>query len=175
MDKLSNPWIWLKRFRHRCGYGVHSPFAFRFITEVIYERSAYYAYSELDATLTFGQRWRIRRLLHLLLRLSNRVQPSQIVLPTPCSQAARYLQAGCKQAVIGEHTTGLEPALYYLNEPADGIVSHLKADSVLVIDHLKAHRKWFENLPYTVAFDLYDLGIAFFDPKYNRQYYIVNL
>ena len=29
-------WVWLKRFRHRKGYGVHSPFAFDFITRIIY-------------------------------------------------------------------------------------------------------------------------------------------
>lgn len=39
--------VWLLRFRHRRGYGVHSPFAFNFITSVIYERGEYYAYAEL--------------------------------------------------------------------------------------------------------------------------------
>ena len=29
-------WVWLKRFRHRKGYGVHSPFAYNFITRIIY-------------------------------------------------------------------------------------------------------------------------------------------
>ena len=28
--------IWLVRFRHRKGYGVHSPFAFGYITRTIY-------------------------------------------------------------------------------------------------------------------------------------------
>ena len=28
-------WVWLKRFRHRKGYGVHSPFAYDFITRII--------------------------------------------------------------------------------------------------------------------------------------------
>ena len=26
---LKRPFIWLSRFRHRCGYGVHSPFCFQ--------------------------------------------------------------------------------------------------------------------------------------------------
>lgn len=46
---LKRPFIWLARFRHRCGYGVHSPFAFDLITNVIYERTPYYAYSSLEA------------------------------------------------------------------------------------------------------------------------------
>ena len=38
---------WLTRWRHRCGYGVHSPWAFSWITEVIYNDFAYYAYAPL--------------------------------------------------------------------------------------------------------------------------------
>ena len=37
----------LSRFRYRCGYGVHSPFAFSLITDVIYEKMPYYAYDLL--------------------------------------------------------------------------------------------------------------------------------
>ena len=44
---LKRPFIWLYRFRHRCGYGVHSPFAFNLITHVIYESTPYYKYEEL--------------------------------------------------------------------------------------------------------------------------------
>ena len=48
---LKRPFIWLYRFRHRCGYGVHSPFAFNLITHVIYETTPYYKYRELAASL----------------------------------------------------------------------------------------------------------------------------
>ena len=44
---LKRPFIWLSRFRHRCGYGVHSPFAFSLITQVIYESTPYYKYKDL--------------------------------------------------------------------------------------------------------------------------------
>ena len=44
---LKRPFIWLLRFRHRCGYGVHSPFAFNLITQVIYENTPYYKYKDL--------------------------------------------------------------------------------------------------------------------------------
>ena len=37
------PLRWLLRFRKRCGYGIHSPFAFQFVTGVIYEKGAYFA------------------------------------------------------------------------------------------------------------------------------------
>ena len=44
---LKRPFIWLSRVRHRCGYGVHSPFAFELITCLFYEKTPYYAYKEL--------------------------------------------------------------------------------------------------------------------------------
>lgn len=40
---------WWQRLRHSRGFGVHSPFAYRFIREVICERYAFYAYDALDA------------------------------------------------------------------------------------------------------------------------------
>ena len=43
---LKRPFIWLSRFRHRCGYGVHSPFAFNLITQVIYEYTPFYKYKD---------------------------------------------------------------------------------------------------------------------------------
>ena len=42
-------WNWCCRFRHRCGYGVHSPSDFFLITFVVYERLAFYAYNLLHA------------------------------------------------------------------------------------------------------------------------------
>lgn len=45
---LKRPFIWMLRFRHRCGYGVHSPFAFNLITQVIYESTPYYKYKDLE-------------------------------------------------------------------------------------------------------------------------------
>lgn len=55
----------LQRWRHSRGFGVHSPFAFRFITETLHQPYAYYAYSRLAqqrqrllyrVTLAFGTR-----------------------------------------------------------------------------------------------------------------------
>lgn len=42
---------WIQRFRHSKGYGVHSPFAFDFITNVVYEKHWYYAFTDLEYLL----------------------------------------------------------------------------------------------------------------------------
>lgn len=79
---LKRPFIWLYRFRHRCGYGVHSPFAFNLITHVIYESTAYYKYEELakaqkQLELEKDKRWKYesKKVKRLLFRLVNYTCP----------------------------------------------------------------------------------------------------
>lgn len=174
MQKVSNPLIWLARFRHRKGYGVHSPFAFRFITEVVYERHPYYAYKELDKTLPFSWQFRKREGLHLLLRIANKLQPGTIVIPHNASRERLFLQNGCHKANILTEWPKGEVSLCLLSEPSDEALTHLGDQSVLLLDNLHRHRSWFKSIPSVVSFDLYDFGIAFFDKNYNKQYYIVN-
>lgn len=60
----------LNRFRHRRGYGVHSPFAYRFITEVLCQPLPYYGYA------VTGRDPRLR----LLLRLTAFFAPQRIAV-----------------------------------------------------------------------------------------------
>lgn len=45
MARLTNP-VWWQRLRHSRGFGIHSPFAFRLITEVLRPQRSYAYYSE---------------------------------------------------------------------------------------------------------------------------------
>lgn len=174
MYRLSNPLIWLFRFRHRCGYGVHSPYAFRFITDVIYEKTPYYAYAELDKKLRKKDKFRVRKILHLLLRTTNWRQPAVITCLTTSKDVSRYIAAGCKKAKVTGSIPEGQIDMCWLDEPNNEVLPHLNEHSVLLLDHLDRNKDWFQKLPCVVSFDLYDIGIAFFDTKYNKQHYIVN-
>ena len=81
---IKRPFIWLSRFRYRCGYGVHSPFAFSLITDVIYEKMPYYAYSSLkkeQKKMIRERGWTkgSQKVNRFLFRLVNRVQPDTII------------------------------------------------------------------------------------------------
>ncbi|KAA6337371.1 hypothetical protein EZS27_014540 [termite gut metagenome] len=98
---LKRFFVRLYRFRHRCGYHVHSPFAFDLITQVIYEKQSYYAYENLKVEEKKQARmpeknWvrECRKVNKLLLRLVNKVQPDTIVDVGTLSYSALYLQAG---------------------------------------------------------------------------------
>ena len=79
-------------------YGVHSPFAFSLITDVIYEKMPYYAYSSLkeEQKKRIRERWvdqRFSKVNRFLFRLVNRVQPDTIIEVGRPSSTALYLQS----------------------------------------------------------------------------------
>ena len=174
MNVIDNPLVWLLRFRHRCGYGVHSPFAFHFLTDVVYERTAYYAYATLDATLPLSLRLRRRKGLHLLLRLANWLQPRTVSLPADAPYARAYLMAGCAGAVVRMDVPATGADMILLREPDDEAARRVSDGGVLVLDGLQKHREWFRHLPATLTFDLYDVGVAIYEKRLGKQHYIIN-
>ena len=88
-------WNWCRRFRHRCGYGVHSPSDFFLITSVIYEKLPYYAYDRLRASAGSKSLPHYREKVNrLLFRLVNYYRPSVLVeVGKGNGNAFRYMQA----------------------------------------------------------------------------------
>jgi len=61
----------VRKLKHRKGFGVHSPFAYAIITEVIEEKLPYYAYRRMQRTYD-KQAPISHKVACLLLRLANR-------------------------------------------------------------------------------------------------------
>lgn len=73
-------WNWCRRFRHRCGYGVHSPSDFFLITSVVYEELPYYAYKELRKhPLPKSLPHYREKVNRLLFRLVNHFRPDSLM------------------------------------------------------------------------------------------------
>ncbi len=76
-----------KLYRHSRGFGIHSPFAFNFVCNVLCERLPYYAYDYLRdvrrAVLESAPRGRHRvislKSAKLLFRITNRFAPRQLL------------------------------------------------------------------------------------------------
>lgn len=102
MNFLKRIYVWCKRFRYRRGYGVHSPFAFGLITDVVYERLPYYAYDELKKVRrSLPKRAKVcpERVDKLLFRLVNWHRPSGVLeVGTGAGMSLRYMAAGCMNA-----------------------------------------------------------------------------
>lgn len=199
------PFIWLSRFRHRCGYGVHSPFAFDLITNVIYEKTPYYAYrtlAEEEKRLPAVRRRRGRseslKVKRLLFRLVNRTQPSAIIDAGRASSSSLYLQAARPGA---DYLYASDKSGLFLEQgvPVDFLYLHdfrnpdfveevfrvclprTTSQSVFVIEGI-AYNKPMKRLwkrmqaeeGVGITFDLYDVGILFFDRTKIKQQYVVN-
>ncbi len=178
---IRNPLVWLRRIRHRKGYGVHSPFAYDMLTQVIYSPGKYYDYKVLDAQF---QRWN-RIFLHrrmvidrLLFRLVNRWQPKRIYAPHASSRALNYLRRGCVHAEFSSTSSPSKADFIYLSSPADNIMDRVENDCLLVLDNLRSNKAFWEELldndRTRVTFDLYDVGIVIFDKRLQRQDFIIN-
>lgn len=214
---------WIRRFRHRCGYGVHSPSDFHLITCVVYEKLPYYKYKELAVLRPSVNHYPHHRekVDRLLLRLANYLQlPSLTEIGTGSGLSSLYLWAGnmkmdcvsvadkmfdeCADLLhqnskivlrtgdeqslladclkqrgradlvhIGE-TSHYEQAfstlLPYIHDKSCVLVSKPYAD--------EAKRAWWKKVvahpKVTVSFDLFDLGILFFDSRRSKEHRIVN-
>lgn len=200
---LKRPFIWLSRFRRRCGYGVHSPFAFSLITDVVYEKMPYYAYSSLKKeqkkkVKDLGWKKGTRKVNRFLFRLVNRVQPETIVEVGCPSISSLYLQAAKPSAgyLFASDLSelfldaGVPVDFLYLNDYRNPslmeevfriCVRRTTVKSVFVlhgIHYSKAMKALWKRLQADeqvgITFDLYDVGLLFFDKTKIKQHYIVN-
>lgn len=70
------------RLRTKKGYGIHSPFVFHFITEVLDCKYEYYTFEELDdlrESIMPDTDIKSLKYYHLLYRISNYFNPSRII------------------------------------------------------------------------------------------------
>ena len=92
---------WINRKRHNRGFGIQSPSSFFFITQVLKERRAYYAYSQLDEAIK-GSRRHARE----IFRITNYLQPVNCISVGAPDAACAMQQA--KPSV--QHHAFLNPA-----------------------------------------------------------------
>lgn len=71
-----------KRWRHGRGFGIHSPFAYDFITRTLRERLPYYGYDDIDAArgCAWSEPLLPARRLRLLFRILARFNPPVVAV-----------------------------------------------------------------------------------------------
>ncbi len=71
---------WLKRKKQAKGFGIHSPFAFNFVTNVIYEQHGYNIFLDVEQLLSDNNlKTTDQKLHHLSYRLIRFFQPKKIL------------------------------------------------------------------------------------------------
>ena len=187
--------IFLKRIRHCAGFGVQSPTDYAFVREVIYERWPYAQYAELEAKF-YGTSRFLLKLSQLLLRVANYAQASRIGIigPLPPVMEA-HLKAGCRKSEIWPlpppSPVGREPispSKHPSNESSkildiehsgslptgEGGGRGRSSLPLLIATELNDDWKAYICQEHIISFDLYYLGIAFYDEKRYREEHVIN-
>ena len=157
-----NPLVAIRRFWYTGGNGIHSPFAYQLVTQVIDCPGTYYADKKLYSC---SDRWfhpRRTAVRRLIFRLANHWQPTTICA---MEEFHPYLHEGCRNAQL---KTCNEPIVTFEGK---------KGKMVALID-LQRHKKMWQKLKaeldVSVTFDLYDVGLVIYVPRFNKQDYIIN-
>lgn len=77
---------WINRKRHNRGFGIQSPSAFFFITQVLREKLPYYAYDSLD-TIACNCREMSCRRCRMLFRIVNHFAPASSIVVASATAA----------------------------------------------------------------------------------------
>ena len=184
---------WLRRIKYCRGFGVQSPSAYRFIRYVITEHYPYYAYDELRKELPRLDSL-TRKRMELYFRVANFRQASLWL--DFCERndvIATYVGRGCHATQVRRITdlqqiTADDRIEVLRICPSAGCEALLEAALQKTDDHTlfiiedigyndTAKRMWqklLESDLTSVSYDLYYLGIAFFDRKRYKNNYIVN-
>lgn len=184
---------WLRRIKYCRGFGVQSPSAYRFIRYVINEHYPYYAYDELRKELPRLDSL-TRKRMELYFRISNYRQASLwLDYSRRDDTIATYVGRGCNATQVRRITdlrqiTADDRIEVLRICPTAGSEAVLEAALQQTDDHTlfiiedigyndTARRLWqtlLESDVTSVSYDLYYLGIAFFDRKRYKANYVVN-
>lgn len=182
---LQRAYVWLRRFTHLRGNGIHSPFAYNFVCEVINNTLTYYAYLD-HASLLHSLNLRQRKQAKLLFRLINYAQPTTTYIPPTLSHLLPFLHASCAKTSIQFHDQKIpspspsSPILIITQQPLAQPLPTLPPGSTLVYLRLrnKATRQQWKNITAlptaTMNFDLYHLGITIIAPTLYKHHYKIN-
>lgn len=184
---------WLRRIKYCRGFGVQSPSAYRFIRYVINEHYPYYAYDELRKEMPRLDSL-TRKRMELYFRVANFRQASLWL--DFCERndvIATYVGRGCHATQVRRITdlqqiTADDRIEVLRICPSAGCEALLEAALQKTDDHTlfiiedigyndTAKRLWqtlLESDITSVSYDLYYLGIAFYDRKRYKANYVVN-
>lgn len=143
---ISAPLTLFRCLRHRRGFGIHSPFAFSFVTEVLAQRLPYYGYADISHDA------RIR----LLFRLIVYFQPEKAAVFSSQPDLLRraIIRASSKTSITNDTDTNfvVADADDYKPEAYSGLIT-AGANAIILNTVPETRRAIAEALPHGMIFD----------------------
>lgn len=174
------------RFRHKRGYGVHSPFMFHLILHVIRDKEKQFTYPE-DPEFARRLTSREKKLFRLLSRLIRYLKPGRVVcIGKSADLLTEYLSLAYPEASILSNRPEKirEAAFIYLGRESASVLPEemdwpeviavqprylLIADIYKNADNARLWRSLREKA--TVSVDMMWYGLLLFEPKIQRGRY----
>lgn len=213
---------WINRIRHNRGFGIQSPTAFFFVTQVLKEKLPYYAYKEID-NIAEECGTHSKKMCRRIFRIANYLHPESIIAigaeataplcaiaaaasnakvffiteeskATPA--AGQFLKTrGCnilqgdKNELLQKHLHTHAPIhLLYIGINSDiastlqTALLHTDDKTVIIVDDIHKNHKRLKQWeaavksPKTiVTYDMYSMGILFFDNAKQKQHYTLKM
>ncbi len=179
--------------RHRKGHGIHSPYLYHLITQVLFNKNPYYCFDNIETSCPATEREHL--LGQTLFRLAEDINASTMVV---CCEAdavdVAYLESVKADAHIVQLTdaerlnslSDIDLAVFddyhdtnKLLNLFEGMLSHTHSKSVFFIKHI--HKKGMEQCwnvfishPHVKAsLDVYHYGILLFKPDLEKRHYLI--
>ena len=170
---LQSALIRLRRMPRTRGFGVQSPSAYRFLRDVVSTRGRY-AITE------------VHRSNEPSVKIANFTQAKHWFVSERLASAdmETYVCAGCQEAQVSSEFS--ENEVYVIDaddvQLVDDILNKASSTSLLIIEGINRSRNAFDRWRQVmtdsrtgVCFDMYKIGVVFFDLKKYKTSYQVNL
>lgn len=161
------------------GFGIHSPFVFDFVVNVLNEKNGYYAYSEIENVSSSSKQ---TKYLKLLYRIINYYRVRNILI------------VGNDGGVLLDKIIPFCPSLYikridnlaqignvdnydfiYVAVDTNDIHCSFSRDTIIVIENLFDYRQHWKSVKIAeipaIFIDFFDFGIIFAKNNFIKQFY----
>lgn len=150
LKSLASP----KRAARSRGHGIHSPFAYKFVTEVLRQPCAYYIYDELDRAAR--DEGRDPRVIRALYRAALFFAPAPVEVQSPRSEAIKLaLHSANRHAVNLKETprcvigtdASADTVVRFWEQADSGMLFHTPEAAFFVKSKLLPHQRFDILLP----------------------------
>ena len=175
---------WLRRCGHSRGFGIQSPTAYQFVTDVLCQCLPYYAYDELSKQFP-KLRGKELKFCRLLFRLANYQQAKQTFIASSFPEENLvYLLEGNRRSELVPSPENCDLIVVSASDihDFDSFMDSVSDNAMIVFHDIYFHGREVDiwrlmkaSKCVAMTFDCYDCGVVILGQTMHPSHYLVNL